>query len=177
METLSRGTKVIHPQFGEGTIVAVEEFTYLVNFQTRGRVEVSKKFAGMKAVTESVSVEENVEWSAIEIALINVLNKYSDLSPTVPLGDKWIGGKIILEPGSPELKGKEIPIETFFHKIVMVRDRLRVLEQNINSNEKLNPEDKVNLQQYITRCYGSLTTFNELFKRPEDKFVGEKKGE
>lgn len=81
-----------------------------------------------------------------------------------------------LKPGEEGLKSKEIPIDTFFHKIVMLRDRLRVLEQNINSHAKLSDEDKVNLQQYITRCYGSLTTFNVLFDRKEDWFVGEKKG-
>ena len=80
-----------------------------------------------------------------------------------------------LKPADDALKSKEIPIETFFHKIVMLRDRLRVLEQNINSHGKLSDEDKVNLQQYITRCYGSLTTFNVLFSRKEDGFVGEKK--
>ena len=81
-----------------------------------------------------------------------------------------------LRPGEEGLKSKEIPVETFFHKIVMLRDRLRVLEQNINSNSKLSDEDKVNLQQYITRCYGSLTTFNVLFDRKEDHFIGDKKG-
>jgi len=81
---------------------------------------------------------------------------------------------MILQPGTAGLKSKEIPIETFFHKIVMLRDRLRVLEQQINSNAKLTDEDKVNMQQYITRCYGSMTTFNVLFKNNEDYFVGEK---
>lgn len=177
MEIFSRGTKISHPQYGDGTIVAVEDFTYLINFQSRGRVEVSKKFEGLKKQAATLPALGEIEWNDLEIALINVLNKYSDISHTVPLGDKWVGGKIILEPGSPDLKGKEIPIETFFHKIVLVRDRLRVLEQNINSNDKLSDEEKINIQQYITRCYGSLTTFNELFKRPEDKFVGEKKNE
>lgn len=79
---------------------------------------------------------------------------------------------MILKPGSDSLQSKEIPIETFFHKIVMLRDRLRVLEQNVNSNKKLTDEDKVNLQQYITRIYGSLTTFNVLFRNKEDHFVG-----
>ncbi len=175
MDTLSKGTKVTHPQFGEGTVVAVEEYTYLINFTTRGRVEVSRKFAGMKVQESEPEIGEELEWSSLELALINVLNKYSDLSPTIPLGDKWVGGKMILEPGVSGLKSKEIPIETFFHKITMVRDRLRVLEQNINSNTKLSEEDKINLQQYITKSYGSLTTFNELFSRPEDKFVGDKK--
>ncbi|MFN9709826.1 MAG: hypothetical protein ACK55K_00250, partial [Bacteroidota bacterium] len=72
------------------------------------------------------------------------------------------------------LKAKELPIEDFFHKIVMLRDRLRVLEQNINSHKNLSDEEKVNIQQYITRCYGSLTTFNVLFKNKEQWFVGEK---
>ena len=81
---------------------------------------------------------------------------------------------IILKPGDTSLKSKEIPIDVFFNKIVMLRDRLRVLEQHINSNKKLSEEDKVNLQQYITRCYGSLTTFNVLFKYTTDNFVGDK---
>ena len=82
---------------------------------------------------------------------------------------------MILEPGSDGVKGKEIPIETFFHKIVMVRDRLRLLEQNINSHKVLTDEEKVNLQQYITRSYGSLTSFNVLFESKNDYFVGDKK--
>jgi hypothetical protein len=80
------------------------------------------------------------------------------------LGDKWHGGSMLLQPADKSLKPKEIPIADFFHKVVMLRDRLRVLEQNINSNKKLSDEDKANIQQYITRCYGSLTTFNVLFK-------------
>lgn len=80
---------------------------------------------------------------------------------------------MVLKPGETGLKDKEIPIDQFFHKIVMVRDRLRVMEQRINSS-KLDDEDKVNLQQYITRIYGSLTTFNILFRNKEQHFVGEK---
>jgi len=83
---------------------------------------------------------------------------------------------VLLQAADKNLKEKEIPIEDFFHKIVMLRDRLRVLEQNSNSNKKLNDEDKVNMQQYIARCYGSLTTFNVLFKNKEHWFVGEKIG-
>jgi hypothetical protein len=92
----------------------------------------------------------------------------------VPLGDRWIGGQLILKPGSEKLQERVIPIETFFHKIVMLRDRLRVMEQKINTHPKLSDEDKVDLQQYITRIYGTLTTYNLLFKSRSDHFVGEK---
>jgi hypothetical protein len=86
----------------------------------------------------------------------------------------WLNGVMLLQPADKTLKPKEIPIQDFFHKIIMLRDRLRVLEQNINSNKSLNDEEKVNIQQYITRCYGSLTTFNVLFKNKEQYFVGDK---
>ena len=91
-----------------------------------------------------------------------------------PMADKWVGGTLVLKPGRPGVQEKEVPIDSFFHKIVMLRDRLRVLEQQINSNEKLTETEKISLQQYITRCYGSLTTFNVLFKDKDDYFVGAK---
>jgi hypothetical protein len=90
----------------------------------------------------------------------------------VQLGDKWKNGKFALQPANPELKPKETPIETFFHKIVMVRDRVRCMEQVVNSSN-LTDEEKVQIQQYITRIYGSLTSFNILFKYKEDYFVGQ----
>ena len=96
-----------------------------------------------------------------------------DASETIPLGDKWKGGKIILKPGRSDLSSKEMTIDSFFHKIVMTRDRLRVLEQLINAS-KLDDEEKINIQQYITKIYGSMTSFNLLFKNNEDYFVGEK---
>jgi hypothetical protein len=109
----------------------------------------------------------------MEKSLIRVLRRFTDLQETVPLGQKWVGGRMVLYPGDTSLKEKEIPIDAFFHKIVMVRDRLRVMEQRVNSSA-LSDEDKVNIQQYITRIYGSLTTFNVLFKDKDDYFVGDK---
>jgi hypothetical protein len=92
----------------------------------------------------------------------------------VQLGDRWQNGTVLLQPADKSLKPKELPIDDFFHKIVMLRDRIRVMEQQINAHKKLSDEDKVNLQQYITRIYGTLTTFNVLFKNKEHWFVGEK---
>ena len=107
---------------------------------------------------------------------MKILRLWNGASEVVRLGDRWLGGTMVLQPADKSLKPKEIPIEDFFHKIVMLRDRLRVMEQQINAHKKLSDEDKVNLQQYITRIYGSLTTFNVLFKNKEQWFVGEKGG-
>jgi len=92
----------------------------------------------------------------------------------VPLAAKWEGGVIQLVPGKSELQGKELPIDALFHKVVMVRDRLRTLEQKLNGHPKLSDAEKVEMQQYITRCYGSLTSFNVLFRDKPDQFVGQK---
>ena len=99
------------------------------------------------------------------------IEQYVEPSP-IALGDRWEGGTVTLQPADQDMQAKDIPMETFFHKIVMVRDRLRVMEQQINAQDKLSDEDKINLQQYITRIYGSLTTFNVLFKTKSDQFRG-----
>jgi hypothetical protein len=91
-----------------------------------------------------------------------------------PLAPKWEGGTMVLKPHDPQLQPKEVSLDQLFHKVVMIRDRLRVLEQKINANEKLTDAEKVDLQTYVTRCYGSLTTFNVLFRDEKDRFVGEK---
>jgi hypothetical protein len=92
----------------------------------------------------------------------------------VPLAPKWEGGTVVLKPRDPALQPKEIPLDQLFHKIVLIRDRLRVLEQKINGSEKLSAVEKVDMQQYVTKCYGTLTTFNVLFREERDRFVGEK---
>jgi len=91
-----------------------------------------------------------------------------------PLANKWEGGSIKLVPGKTDVQGKDLPIDAFFHKIVMVRDKLRVMEQKLNAHPKLSDAEKVEMQSYITRIYGSLTSFNLLFRDKEDFFVGSK---
>jgi hypothetical protein len=89
------------------------------------------------------------------------------------IGDRWQGGEIVLKPGKDGVQPKSIPIDQFFKKIVMIRDKLRVLEQKLNAHKGLTDEDKIQMQQYITGCYGSLTTFNVLFRERDDWFVGQ----
>jgi hypothetical protein len=97
-----------------------------------------------------------------------------DEGAEIRLAPKWEGGTVVLKPGDPGTAPKEIPLDALLHKVVMIRDRLRVLEQKINAHEKLSDAEKVDMQQYVTRCYGSLTTFNVLFREERDRFVGEK---
>lgn len=174
--TLGIGTRLQHTQHGPGVIVGVRYATYLISFINAGIKEVDKTDTNLEEIIpENVSAEVETQ-SETEKSLLKILKMWGGITETVPLGDKWIKGMMLLQPADKTLKPKEIPIEDFFHKIVMLRDRLRVLEQNINSSKNLSDEEKVNIQQYITRCYGSLTTFNVLFKNKEQHFVGEKSG-
>ena len=172
--TLGPGTRLQHTQFGPGVIVGIRYATYLISFIHHGIKEVDKTDEKLEEIIpENVTAEIETQ-SETERSLLKILRLWGGITENVPLGEKWINGTMLLQPADKSLKPKEVPVEDFFHKIVMLRDRLRVLEQNINSHKKLNDEEKVNLQQYITRCYGSLTTFNVLFKDKEDWFVGEK---
>lgn len=171
---LGIGTRLQHTQYGPGVIVGIRYATYLISFINHGIKEIDKTDSNLdEIIAENVTVEiETV--SETERSLLKILRLWNGVSEVVPLGDRWKGGIMLLQPYDKTQKPKEIPIEDFFHKVVMLRDRLRVLEQNINSSKNLSDEEKVNMQQYITRCYGSLTTFNVLFKNKENWFVGEK---
>lgn len=171
-EILGIGSRVNHPAYGDGVIIGAEVVAYKVCFITYGIKNVGKDYTGWQVI-ERIQADEKVSFSEAEKSLVKILRAWSDITEVVPLGDKWKKGIMILKPDEDSLKPKEIPIDVFFHKIVMVRDRLRVMEQRINSSN-LDDEEKVNLQQYITRIYGSLTTFNILFKNKEDHFVGDK---
>ena len=171
---LGIGTRLQHTQYGPGVIVGVRYATYLISFINHGIKEIDKVDDKLEEIIPENVTEEIETHSDVERSLLKILRQWSSPEELVPLGDRWTGGTMLLQPKDSTQKPKEIPIEAFFHKIVMTRDRLRVLEQQINSHKMLSDADKVNLQQYITRIYGSLTTFNVLFRNKEDWFVGEK---
>src|SRR5512138_856829 len=171
---LGIGTRLQHTQYGPGVVVGIRYATYLISFINHGIKEIDKTDNKLDEIIPENVTEEIETHSEVEKSLLKILRLWGGLSEIVPLGDRWLKGMMILQPADKTLKPKEIPIEDFFHKIVMLRDRLRVLEQNVNSSKNLNDEEKVNIQQYITRCYGSLTTFNVLFRNKEQWFIGEK---
>ena len=172
MKLLAIGSRINHPEYGKGVITNVSPKFYWVTFIEQGleTIPLASEFEVIEAADDDL---DTVSFFDIESSLVEILKKWSDASEVVPIGDKWKGGNLILEPGDTALQSKEIPIDTFFHKIVMVRDRLRVMEQKINSSN-LDEQEKIDLQQYITRIYGSLTTFNVLFKIKEQQFTGQR---
>jgi hypothetical protein len=179
-ETLSAGigSRVNHNLFGRGVIVDQTSETYTIWFKSQqGTRNVAKDFSGMK-ITEPVasdSVPGQISLSDIEEALDTVLERRMHEFQLVPMGARWDGGTMILQPKDSALQSKEVPIDTFFHKIVMVRDRLRLIEQKINAHKGLSESEKMDLQQYITASYGSLTTFNVLFREQHHQFKGSSK--
>lgn len=175
--SLGIGTRLQHTLYGDGVITGVKYATYLITFINHGTKEIDKNDNQLDEILPDNVNTELETTSDVEKSLLKILKLWGGITENVPLGDRWQKGTLILQPFDKNLKPKEVPVEDFFHKIVMLRDRLRVLEQNINSHKKLSDEEKVNMQQYITRCYGSLTTFNVLFKNKEDWFVGEKSGD
>ncbi len=172
MKLLGIGSRINHAEYGKGVITNVSSTEYWVTFIENGleTIDIDSEFEVIAAAENEV---DTVSFYDVEQSLLSILKKWNGLGEPVAIGDKWKGGKMILEPGQAGLAAKDVPIDVFFHKIVMLRDRLRVMEQKINASN-LEEIEKVELQQYITRIYGSLTTFNVLFKSPNDYFVGEK---
>lgn len=174
-KNIGRGTWVNHPRYGNGIISNDKITAWEIYFEKGGKLEISKRNEELEIVEPSATPPRSgFSLDEIEKVLTFVLEQYNGLQSKIDLGEKWKGGTLIIKPQNPELQSREIPVETFFHKIVMVRDRLRVLEQNINSNSGLSDSEKVDLQQYITRIYGSLTSFNFLFADNKNYFIGQK---
>jgi len=170
MNLLGIGSRIKHTEYGLGVVTNVTSKHYWVTFIENGleTIDIDSEFEVIESVEDEV---DTVSFFEVESTLRSILKQWSDVSEIIPIADKWKGGNLILEPKDTNLASKEIPIDSFFHKIVMVRDRIRVMEQKINSSN-LDDQGKVDLQQYITRIYGSLTTFNVLFKIKEQQFVG-----
>ncbi|HEX7861745.1 MAG TPA: hypothetical protein VF773_15525 [Verrucomicrobiae bacterium] len=176
VSSLTIGMKVRHPQYGEGVVKGITEHTADVIFAD-GRKTIEPEASNVQPAEAQASV------SGLDLPLATLIDQIVDKTVSKlglersdqnvdKLGLRWHGGKAVLHPADPTLQTKEVPMEVFFHKIVMVRNNLRVLEQKINAHEKISDGEKVELQQYITRSYGSLTTFNLLFRNKEDQFGG-----
>jgi hypothetical protein len=170
------GAIIDHEHYGRGRILEEHEIFWVIDFGKRGRMEITRRNADLLSLIALPGDEQNqygFTMEELEKTLRRILEEYSG-GGDIEMAGRWQGGKLIMQPADQSQKPKEIPIETFFHKIVMLRDRLRVMEQKVNAHTKLTDEDKVEMQQYITKIYGSLTTFNVLFRNSEDQFVGEK---
>ncbi len=173
--TLGIGSRVEHPHFGKGVVVDVASETYTIWFKSQNMAKSINKDYELKVLEAKENTTESgagITLSDIEQALDNILERRLHEMQLVPMALKWNSGTLILKPGEEDLQPKEVPIETFFHKIVMVRDRLRLIEQKINAHKSLTEEEKIDMQQYITAVYGSLTTFNVLFKETHHQFKG-----
>jgi hypothetical protein len=169
------GAHVKHSLYGEGYVITETMVSCDIIFERGGKRSFTKRsvLEDLELIELSTVVDEKPRLSLNEVedVLRQVLEDSNGIHENVPIGERWENGTLILKPNN-DTQPKEIPLDTFFHKIVMVRDRLRVLEQNINSHKILTDADKYDLQQYITRIYGSLTSFNVLFKEKDDYFVG-----
>jgi hypothetical protein len=171
---LGIGSTVQHQNFGKGVVVDSTSDYYKIFFKQLNEVkEIGIDYSGLTVIEAAEMGVATVTLSDVEAALENILWKMEKTDEIVHIAPKWNNGKLILQPADTALQAKEVPIDTFFHKIVMLRDRLRVLEQKVNSHTKLEDAEKVDMQQYITRCYGSLTTFNILFRDSWQHFKGE----
>jgi hypothetical protein len=173
-QSLTIGMRVKHPKYGIGTVKCIYENTADIRFpdETRTLDPMLSELEPAEATATVTSLEVPLQ-QFLEQTIETVLGRmgYEDPKAVVSaLGARWHGGRMVLHPADPALQTKEVPLEVFFHKLVGVRNQLRVLEQKINAHPTLSDGEKVEMQQYITRSYGSLTTFNLLFKEKEDQF-------
>jgi hypothetical protein len=176
-EDMHIGMRVKHPQYGVGLVKTLTEHTADIRFDDGQTRTVAPEPSDLRPAEAQVAVtglsrplqqfvEETVRAVADHLGLANPGDTVAGL------GARWHKGRLVLHPADPTLQTKEVPLEGFFHKIVMMRNNLRVLEQKINGHERLSDAEKIELQQYVTRCYGSMTTFNALFRNKEDQFAG-----
>ncbi|MFL6541644.1 MAG: hypothetical protein ACJ8I9_00620 [Chthoniobacterales bacterium] len=174
IESLHIGMRVRHPRYGDGVIKALTEHTADISFDDAPRTvdpqtsELSP--AEATATLSELQVPLNNLIRETAQAVVDALGLQKTDVVAEGIANRWAGGTLTLQPADSSLQAKEVPLDTFFHKIVMIRNNLRVLEQKVNASDKLSDADKFELQQYITRSYGSLTTFNILFKNKEDQF-------
>ncbi|MGZ5005863.1 MAG: hypothetical protein ACXV8H_10100, partial [Chthoniobacterales bacterium] len=175
IESLHIGMKVLHPRYGVGVVRSLTEHTAEIAFDDAPRTIAPNSSELTSAEPTATLNDQQVPLEAlvrqVAEATVEALGLEKRDAIVEGLANRWQRGTLVMQSSDSSLQPKEVPLETFFHKIVMIRNNLRVLEQKVNANEKLSDADKFDLQQYITRCYGSLTTFNILFKNKEDQFV------
>lgn len=174
IQALFIGLRVRHPQYGEGTVKSIQQHAAEITFNDATRT-VDPEASGLTPAEPTAAVSgldvplKDFVTTTVESVLAGLGYEKPD-AVVEQLGLRWHNGKMVLHPADPSLQTKEIPLEVFFHKIVGLRNQLRVLEQKLNAHPTLSDGDKVEMQQYISRCYGSLTTFNILFRHKEDQF-------
>ncbi|MGE3308817.1 MAG: hypothetical protein AB7O66_02520 [Limisphaerales bacterium] len=169
------GMRVQHPNHGMGTVRAVDDQSATVQFDDGIRRQVSPESSGLQPAEAQASLTglELPLDQLIEATVRAVADRLGIEQPDAvrnELASRWHGGKVVLHPADPTLATKEMPLDAFFHKIVMMRNNLRTLEQKLNSSDRLTDTEKFDWQGYITRCYGSMTSFNVLFRSKEDQF-------
>ena len=166
--------KVLHPRYGVGVVRSLTEHTAEIAFDDAPRTIAPNSSDLTSAEPVATLTDQQVPLESLirqtAQAMVEALGLQKEDTIVEGLANRWQNGVLVLQSADTSLQPKEVPLETFFHKIVMIRNNLRVLEQKVNASDKLSDADKFDMQQYITRCYGSLTTFNVLFKNKEDQF-------